>query len=273
MISVIIPSYKPQGYLEECLWSVFNQDIPKSEYEVIVVLNGEKNPFYDNIKSLLDNYTNARLIYSEIAGVSNARNLGLDNAHGEYICFIDDDDIISSSYLKNLLAVSSPNAIGHSYVHSFKVTPEILIDSFFICEKQKNIECYKLTNFYQLRSFLAFPVAKLIHRNIIGNHYFDSHFANGEDALFITSITDNLSSLNFTSPDTIYYVREREGSATRKKMNVRKISIDTIRLIYAYISIYVSNIRKYNLLLFLSRIPAVLKNSVLLYKNNRRISQ
>ena len=57
----------------------------------------------------------------------------------------------------------------------------------------------------------------MIHREIISNHRFDCRFKNGEDALFITSITDNFSSIKFSSDDAIYYVRERVGSASRKK--------------------------------------------------------
>lgn len=52
-ISVIVPTYRPQGYLWECLDSVYNQTFPKSDYELVLVLNGCDEPFHSQIKDWL----------------------------------------------------------------------------------------------------------------------------------------------------------------------------------------------------------------------------
>ena len=111
-ISVIIPTYLPKDYLWECMDSLENQTLSKDEFEVILVLNGEREPYESNIRKKLHEYTfTNKLLYSTPNGVSRARNLGLDHAQGQYICFIDDDDWVSDSYLEELLSRANANSI------------------------------------------------------------------------------------------------------------------------------------------------------------------
>ena len=104
-VSVIIPTYKPQAYIWECLDSIKNQTFPKEDFEVILVLNGCNEPYYSQIKEYIDNNLvdyNVNFIQTDQGGVSNARNIALDAAKGEYVTFIDDDDYISPKYLEEL---------------------------------------------------------------------------------------------------------------------------------------------------------------------------
>lgn len=266
-ISVIIPSHKPQNYLYECILSIVNQSLSPNLFEVILILNGPKTPYYDNIQNFIRNFRNIRLVYTPQNGVSNARNIGIEESHGEYICFVDDDDVVSYTYLESLLRLASPSTISMSNVYSFKENIIERGQNFFICKKLKNKSKYETASFYECRSFLAFPVAKMIHRQIIGSHRFNSRFKNGEDALFITSLTDNFSHIKFTADDAVYYVRERVGSASRKKLKKKDLIKDSFSLIKAYIEVYLSHPFRYNLLLFLSRIPGVIKNAYILFRN------
>ena len=83
-ISVIVPTYKPQVYLWECLDSIYNQTFPKTEYELILVLNGCNEPYNAQIKDWLAKHSDLRVQYiqTDEAGVSNARNMALDVARG-----------------------------------------------------------------------------------------------------------------------------------------------------------------------------------------------
>ena len=86
-ISVIVPTYKPQAYLWECLDSIYNQTFPKSEYELVLVLNGCNEPYNTQIKEWLSNHSDLQVQYfqTDEAGVSNARNMVLDVAQGVFI--------------------------------------------------------------------------------------------------------------------------------------------------------------------------------------------
>ena len=101
-ISVIIPTYKPQAYLWECLDSLVAQTFPKEDFEIVLVLNGCTEPWKSQIQEYIDakmKGMNVKFIHTEQGGVSNARNIALDAAQGEYVTFIDDDDYVSKTFL------------------------------------------------------------------------------------------------------------------------------------------------------------------------------
>ncbi len=99
-ISVIIPIYKVEKYLQECLDSVINQTF--SDLQIVLVDDGSP----DGCGAICDKYaeTDDRIvvIHQENSGLSNARNAGIAKAVGKYICFIDSDDIVSLEYCKTL---------------------------------------------------------------------------------------------------------------------------------------------------------------------------
>ena len=104
-VSVIIPTYKPGEYISECLNSLEEQDFPVSDYEVIIVLNGCDMPYRSMLQDIITDkgYVNVRLIQTDVPGVSNARNVGVDNAKGKYLLFIDDDDwVAGNDYLSSM---------------------------------------------------------------------------------------------------------------------------------------------------------------------------
>lgn len=108
-LSIIIPVYNVQEYLGACLDSIFNQDIPYYDYEVILVNDGSP----DNSESIILEYSakfpNIKYIKQENGGPSRARNTGLEEASGDYIWFIDSDDWIKSNCLNDLLTYNYTN--------------------------------------------------------------------------------------------------------------------------------------------------------------------
>ena len=191
-ISVIIPTYKPRDYLWECLNSLMNQNLSKDDFEIVLVLNGCCEPWKSMVKSYIDKEmkgVNVDFIQVDSGGVSNARNIGLDCAKGEYITFIDDDDFISPSYLEELLRKASPTVISLCYPLSFidgtqEYVPYLITKDF---EKNSGLNS---CNYKRAKKFFSGPVYKLIHRDIIGDRRFDLHFHNGEDSIFMFLISD-----------------------------------------------------------------------------------
>ncbi len=99
-ISVIVPAYNVESYLADCLDSILNQTYPN--IEVIVIDDGSP----DRSGEIAENYKQKdrriKVIHQENGGLSVARNSGLDNATGEFVCFIDSDDWIEPDYLELL---------------------------------------------------------------------------------------------------------------------------------------------------------------------------
>lgn len=103
MISIIIPIYKAEAYLEECLTSIQKQTY--SYFEAICVNDGSP----DNSEAICQKFVEIdprfKLVNQRNSGVSSARNTGLANAKGDFICFVDADDRIDFNYLEHLLSL------------------------------------------------------------------------------------------------------------------------------------------------------------------------
>lgn len=260
MITIIIPTYKPQRYIDECLYSLEAQTLDKSQFEVLVILNGEREPYYSYIRRLLDSYTfKSHLYFSEVPGVSNARNIGLDNAAGDYIGFIDDDDYVSPDYLAELLEKSSPDTISLCYPYAF-------IDGGTAQEVYSITKCYnklapkgKQRFSYGARRYFNGPWMKLIPMSFIRERRFDPHFKNGEDALFMFLISDKFKHIDFTSDKAIYYRRYRDNSAMTSKKAVSYIVKNNLRLLMTYSAIYFSAPTAYSFTFYFNRLLATIK--------------
>lgn len=250
-ISVIVPTYKPQAYLWECLDSIYNQTFPKSDYELVLVLNGCNEPYNTQILDWLSKHKDLNVQFFQIdtGGVSNARNIALDNAKGEYVTFIDDDDLISTAYLKELYEKATPDTVSLCYPYAFndgdieKQLPYSITKAYdYICKHK----CKKLSS--MARKFFSGPCMKLIPMSFIHDRRYDVRFKNGEDSLFMFLISDKIDKVSFTSKDAIYYRRFRENSACTRSKTKREIIANKMNMIKAYISIYLRKPQKYSLL-------------------------
>lgn len=256
-ISVIIPTYKPQSYLWDCLASISAQTFPKDKFELILVLNGCSEPWKGAIEQYICHYMSdvcVNFIHIEQGGVSNARNLALDNAKGKYVAFIDDDDMISPSYLERLYECVASDTIVLCYPYAFRdgcLAQQLKEPLNDVYDHLHTKEC---TLSSKARKFFSGPCMKLIPIQVIRNCRFDSRFKNGEDTLFMFLISDNINKLKFTSSDAIYYRRYREGSAVMVKRSFSEILGTNLLQIKLYFKYYFHNPFRYNLFFFITRV-------------------
>lgn len=263
LISVILPTYNPSDYILKCFSSLELQELDSCKFEVLVLLNGDEHPYKEWLQKELDSCNfKSKLFYTDIKGVSNARNIGLDNAQGEYIAFIDDDDYISSNYLSELYKVASEDVISVCEVEAFGDNNT----SFFLHRYLEKYSSQYIDNLFRFRSILSVPWGKLIPKRLIGNKRFEVGITNGEDALFITSCTAGVYRLA-CAKNAVYFVRMRSGSASRKKIPFGHLCKNTVILLCQYVKVYISNPRNYDLKLFIARLPGVIKNFVVLLRN------
>lgn len=98
-LSIIVPVYNVGPYIERCLLSLLNQDIPPEEYEIIVVNDGSPDDSRDYVVKLQQEAVNITLIDQENKGVSAARNTGIGRSSGKFILAIDPDDYVCEQSL------------------------------------------------------------------------------------------------------------------------------------------------------------------------------
>lgn len=205
-LSIIVPVYNVEKYLERCVDSLLHQDIDKSEYEIILINDGSTDKSYEIAQQLESKYGNIVLLSQENKGQSAARNVGLDIAKGKYIMFVDSDDILEPNVLNNLVVVSEKNSLDlcfYSTVFEYedgrkrwekqtKFKEDMIYDGEYLVLNGMNIssvwQCLFLYTFLensQIRfyegiihedvdfCFRLFPLAKrVIFTNIFVYHYF-----------------------------------------------------------------------------------------------------
>jgi glycosyltransferase involved in cell wall biosynthesis len=102
-LSVIIPVYNVEPYVERCLLSVIEQDIPFFDYEIIVINDGTTDNSLVVVNEFAAKYDNIIVVSQENQGLGAARNKGLSLAKGEYVWFIDSDDWIAKNCLSKIM--------------------------------------------------------------------------------------------------------------------------------------------------------------------------
>lgn len=102
-LSIIIPVHNVEPYVEKCLRSCTDQDIPLSDYEIIIVNDGSQDNSLAIVNRVSKEFSNIIVLSQKNAGLSTARNNGLSIATGEYVWFIDSDDRIKSNCLGRIL--------------------------------------------------------------------------------------------------------------------------------------------------------------------------
>jgi len=260
-ISIIIPTYKPGEYIWDCLNSLLNQSCGFDQFEVVVVLNGPCYPYYNNIQQFLVNSgLHYKLLHTDNIGVSCARNAGIDYVQArsrEYVLFLDDDDMLSSSFIEESLAKSN-DGYRQIVVSNSMCFRDGENESYF---SDYITDCYRYNvnkpfNIFRYRCFFSSVCAKLIPVSVIANIRFDSRFKVGEDSLFGFKISKNVESCVLTDFNTIYYRRIRLGSASRRSVSFKLFLKNHFRLCSAYTRVYFSSPKEYNFWFFLSRVVA-----------------
>ena len=104
LITVIIPVYKTELYVEKCVDSVLNSDY--ENIEIILVDDGSPDRCPEICDEICQKYDSVKVLHKENGGLSSARNAGLDIARGKYVTFVDSDDLITSDMLSEMYSIA-----------------------------------------------------------------------------------------------------------------------------------------------------------------------
>ena len=226
LISIVIPIYNAEKYLEQCLNSIKNQTY--KNFEVIMVNDGSKDESETICKRFLEYDARFRYFTKENGGVSSARNLGLDNVKGDFITFIDSDDWIAEKHLE--LLINSIKKTNSDIVVSCYKEFDNNIDTYYTIvytKQEKNLLNFEkmnrddfLTIFPKLMSInVCFnnAVAKLFRKELVNNLRFDTSIKYGEDLDFYFSLYLNVESVSYV--DELTYVYRIHGDSTTSNFN------------------------------------------------------
>lgn len=208
-VSVIVPVYRVEKYLDACIQSVILQTF--QEWELILVDDGSPDKSGDICDAWSRKDNRIRVFHKENGGVSTARNLGLDNALGEWIMFVDADDTLL------------PHAIELCVRHSNDVEmvccglQPMQEDGRVIHGQHSSIESFVILSPKMAELILTYqticgPFCKLIKKNVIDNIRFDVRLHKGEDAQFLVSVLISSDFNVYLCSDVIYNYRQLRDS-------------------------------------------------------------
>ncbi|MBB5333547.1 glycosyltransferase [Chryseobacterium koreense] len=196
-LSIIIPVYNAEKHLANCLQSVCHQDLPKHNYEVIVINDGSTDLSSEIILQFQQRYGNIVFIDQENKGVSAARNAGLSTAQGEYITFVDADDEIENNSLKQIveLLVNEDLDVFYPKIDTYSENGERL-NSINVGEKYDEVKSGILQ---QRRTFTP----TFYRKELIGTIRFNENISFGEDTVFNSQVQSLADRVMFS--DIPYY--------------------------------------------------------------------
>lgn len=139
-LTVIVPVYKVEQYIRQCVESIFMQNIPDDDFELLLIDDGNTDNSFGVIKDLTDSHRNVIIIRQENQGLSAARNTGLEKASGDYVLFLDSDDLLVPGSLKPLLRDACQTSCDMAIAGFVKLTDEEIEQ-----EKQVSQAEYKST--------------------------------------------------------------------------------------------------------------------------------
>ena len=199
-ISVIVPVYKAEAYLHRCVDSLLAQTF--TDFEILLVDDGSP----DRAGEICDEYarkdSRVRVFHKENGGVSSARNMGLDNARGEWICFVDSDDWVDSTLLAHLLAfILKYDTDAILYNFKREISPnEFVVDYTLGKDVLVDVNSAIMCNIFKGQVFnYLFQKGQIELYSL----RFDEKIHYAEDVLFIMQYLSNIQCIYYT--DQAYY--------------------------------------------------------------------
>ena len=229
LVSIIVPCYNVERFLNDCFKSIKNQTY--KNFEDIFVDDGSKDNTLNILKTLCENDKRFKYITKENGGVSNARNTGLANAQGEYVYFCDADDILKANFLQVLVenlkdvdvSVCSFKWINEKFHYKPQKTKKKTFKTI-IYEGKDNImsQLYsgklgygvwnKIFKTEKLKQMTTFPKV------------FNEKSSYGEDTEFVADYLSTINKLRFVKAK-LYLYRQTSGGLVHSKFNEKKLGV------------------------------------------------
>lgn len=203
-ISVIVPIYNTDKYLESCIQSVLDQTY--SNWELILIDDGSS----DSSGAIADKYElsdeRIKVVHKPNEGVSVARNQGIDMASGDYIAFLDSDDMLTSSCFEILLKAAINN---NADIVAGRICGEQRVSKKVIWTKDEALENSLMDN-----PLTYSACAKLFKSELIGATHFKSDLRVSEDTYFVFQMLCK-QPIFVGLEDKVYVYNENPSSASR----------------------------------------------------------
>mgnify|MGYP004453649011 CR=1 FL=1 len=222
-ISIIVPIYNVEKYLPRCIDSILAQTF--TDFELILVDDGSP----DNCGKICDEYAKKdnriKVIHKENGGVSSARNIGLDVAKGEYISFVDSDDVIHPKFYEIMLGnIRDADMI---YCDFIMFDNECKFDDI----SDLNYEVRENKDIYNGSPF-SVVCDKLIKNNVVGELRFRTDLKNAEDTLFAFELLASCNKVIYLKVKLYGYYMRANSAASSADIEGKINIVDVCQFMY-----------------------------------------
>ena len=224
LVSIIIPVYNIEQYIERCLKSVIGQTY--RSLEIIIVDDGST----DRTGVIADNYaeldSRIRVIHKKNGGVSSARNVGLKSANGQFVSFVDGDDYVELNMVECLLdVIKKSNAdISCGGLELINLNGEKTKRKFTKKVKQLTRD-EALLGFFEdskMKDDFWGPYNKLFNTELISGLQFDEDLRVGEDLLFVFHALSKIDTIVLLDIPVYKYIK-RDHSASTNSFSIKSL--------------------------------------------------
>lgn len=221
LVSIIVPIYNVEKYLEKCVCSILNQDY--NNLEVILVNDGSTDKSLEICERLQKKDNRIKIINQKNLGVSAARNNGFYYSKGDYICFIDSDDIMEIDMVSTLVKLLQENECEVANCNIHIIEKDKTERNFYT---NKNIKIYnssELKKYFLLGKVSHACWDKMYKREILEKVNFVLN-STSEDRYFCWKLYKTINKMVVTSKVGYHYIRKNENSITSRPLSLKNIS-------------------------------------------------
>lgn len=224
ILSIIIPLYNCERYILRCLEQICSSGVDSEQFEIVVINDGSKDGSDGEIQKFKNKYASCNLTYlvTENQGASAARNRGIEEAKGDYIWFVDADDLIHQAFFSRITK-RLENSKDDLFCFNFARTSDNETTEVRGIKEEKLVSGVD----YLIRNPYNYVWNKIFRRSSIGKHRFLHGIKNTEDWLFIMTSVVNMQSVICIPEIGYYYNTNNTGSTLRNK------TIDNLKNNYA----------------------------------------
>ena len=216
-LSIIVPIYNTEPYLCECLDSLLSQNTSFNDYEIICIDDGASIECCRILESYSQKYSNVHIIHQTNNGVSSARNRGIEHATGEYVWFVDSDDLLLTNILPDIRQ------------HLMNCSPDELVVQPIAFHDGIDTRLLTVSNSQPDSSTDRYIISlwsRLIRRDLIikNSIFFDEKMAYCEDLVFLEMLKPYInSSVLYNRVVYFYRIRENSASTSPTKQKIEKL--------------------------------------------------
>lgn len=219
LISIIVPIYNVENYLENCLNSILNQTY--KNIEIVLVNDGSKDNSEKICKEFASKDNRIKYIIQENQGLSAARNSGIRESSGQYYIFIDSDDYVNIHFVEELYNTLIKTNADIAICDYKKVYENKILD--INCEENGMIEVYegrgKFSNLYNNKSVITTVAWNKIYKKYLFNNIKYPVGKIHEDEYIIFDILNEAKKVAYTSCEYYYYLQRKNSITGNYKIN------------------------------------------------------